>query len=502
MSTLTTYDSTLFEFNTSKGQWIEKTSGELTFLVNKELVLSINDYSFVILSHIQPKGPSAIAMRVTTNNQFGSNEELIIAVRFARELDVRNLFTMLSRYPALDYTPLQRWRRLNRRVPSWFLAMDSSQQQNIEGLVSRAETKLFEDGFIQRLLAQTHKLSPMQIDEVIDLFQPWRRGKPGGGTNRHNRQHGSHCFDNLPSIYNPLLSRTVINPAIYQGNVSPNQGADKWVQGSRQNQSEVTPAQQLHLEYKKDFPTLKLQEEDQARTENLMNNCGITGPNLNPRNNVAGNQRVNFQENHSPTANRSNQNLRYPMQHFRRSRLSAPTTPAPRQRVRHASLMTPEGTYIPTDKFFRTRTPSAQLFFQSDRAYAALEQIPNSDARMHNHTDLKQFNIEHVPSNNWPCPAANAHHLSMDYLNPNTLKRQRNLGGLKEEKFSDTGILEENFMNSGTGKLNRSVSAPTDSQRTYPLTVKNLASYNKRVAPFKGDYKTIVRRWLNKSLSN
>lgn len=124
---------------------------------------------------------------------------------------------------------------------------------------------------------------------------------------------------------------------------------------------------------------------------------------------------------------------------------------------------------------------------------------------MHNHVNQKQFHTEHTPSANMPGLVTNTNQLSMDYLNPNIMKKRRKMSGLSEEKLSDTALFEESFMNIENNegwRLNRSVSAPPDFQRTsYPLTVKNLASYNKQVTPFKGDYKTIVRRWLSKSLS-
>jgi len=310
----------------------------------------------------------------------------------------------------------------------------------------------------------------------------------------------------LPSFYSPPLSRPVITPAIYHTNVNPNQFVASLGRGLRQPQSEVAQSQQLHVEYPNNFPKFnKFSQEDHSKTDNVMNASGIATHNLNPGHNISGNHRWNFQGHMTPPVVRTNRGLIYPVQQFRRSRLASSGLPAQRQRARHSSLMTPEGTYIPFDKFVRARTPSAQIVLHSDMAYSPAEQITNLETRLQ-HSNQNQFTRENTISNVFPSPTENTHEAQLDGLNMHVIDEQRKFNGLSEEKLSESPILTENFANvenKAVEKPFRCKSAPLESLYTsYPLTIKNLASYNKQVTPFKGDYKTIVRRWLNKSFSN
>jgi len=507
MSTLTLLDSTLFEFSKPKQQWIEKASGEVTFSIDKDLAVSIDDHHFIVQSHIQPKGPSAIAMRVTTNESQRKGTDLIIAVRFARELDCRHLFNHLRAPWLLDNSSHYRSTLQNRRVvhiPPWFLRMDLSQQHNIRLLVSRAETKMLEDGIIQRQLAGIYKFSPVQIDELINFFQPCWRGASGGGPKRHRRQYNICGYENcaLPSLYNAPLSRPDMTPPIFQPALNTSSFVAGAGCGSRQYQAEVARAQQLPLEYLNNVPKLnKNLQEDHATIENPWNPGGNTRHQFNPGQNIVANQRWNFQGNFTPPVFHTNRDLSYPTQHFRRSRLS-PTVTAQRQRARHLSLMTPEGTYTPFEKFTRARTPSAQIFLHPELSYSPAERFSNQDARLHIHPNQKQP-TGNTMSNIFQSPTENTHELNLDTFNSQTINKTRNLIGRSEGKLSDTAIFSEILIDEESKKpekTTRCTSAPLGRHTSYPLTLKNLASYNKQVVPIKGDYKTIVRRWLNKSI--
>jgi hypothetical protein len=381
-------------------------------------------------------------------------------------------------------------------------------QKNIIVLVTKADNKIMEDGTIQRQMSGIYNIRNVHIDELIEIFQPWRRGAPGGGSTRHSPRFGGYGYENctLPSFYSPPLSRPVITPAIYHSNVNPNQFVSSLGRGLRQPQTEVARSQQLHVEYPNNFPKFnKFPQEDHTKTDNLLNASGLATHNLNPGQTMLGNHRWNFQGHMTPPVVRTNRGLIYPIQQFRRSRLNTSDLPGQRQRARHSSLMTPEGTYIPFDKFVRARTPSAQIVFHSDMAYSPAEQITNLETHLQ-HSNQKLFTMENTVSNAFPSPTENIHEPQLDGLNMHAIDKQRKINGLSEEKLSESPILTENFVNAETKaaeKPFRCKSAPLESLYTsYPLTIKNLASYNKQVTPFKGDYKTIVRRWLNKSFSN
>jgi len=437
-------------------------------------------------------------VRVTTNESPRRGADMIIALRFARELDCRHLFNLLARSPwcsdnSSHYRSTLQNRRL-ARVPPWFLGMELSQQQNIRVLVSRAETKMLEDGTIQRQLAGIYKLSPAEIDELIDYFQPYWRGAPGGGSKRLRRQNHSYSFENgvLPSLYNTPLTRPDMNSPIFQSSQSHNQLGASAGFGSRH----------LSSEYPNNFSKLnKGLQEDHTTVENSLNPNGISGNHFNPGQNIIGSQRWDFQGHFTPPAYHPTRGRSYPMHNFRQSRIS-PSAHAHRRRARHSSLMTPEGTYIPFEKFTRARTPSAQLFLHPELSYTPVEQISNPDTRLHLHPNQKQA-MENGMSNVFLSPTENTHELNFDGLNSHVI-HMPNLEGISEGKLSDTDIMQENLVDEKSKKAEkpaRSTSAPMESLHTpYPLTVKNLASYNKQVAPFNGDYKTIVRRWLSKSI--
>jgi len=184
MATLTTYGSTVFKFNRSEKKWKEKGSGDVTFsLKGDQLVVSVGKLSFIVQGGVRPKGSKAIVMRGKEMRQETSGDAIILAVRFERERDSRNLFTMLSCTPWIrphrSRTNRSKGSRRNtpskRPPPPWFLAMGTREQENVRALVSNAQVAYLEDGTIQRQLGTVYKLTPSQIEDAIDYFQPWLR---------------------------------------------------------------------------------------------------------------------------------------------------------------------------------------------------------------------------------------------------------------------------------------------------------------------------------------
>lgn len=184
MATLTTYGSTVFKFNRSEKKWKEKGSGDVTFsLKGDQLIVSVGKLSFIVQGGVRPKGSKAIVMRGKEMRQENSGDAIILAVRFERERDSRNLFTMLSCTPWIRPQRSRTGRSKGQRrstgskrpPPAWFLGMGTREQENVRALVSNAQVAYLEDGTIQRQLGTVYKLTPSQIEDAIDYFQPWLR---------------------------------------------------------------------------------------------------------------------------------------------------------------------------------------------------------------------------------------------------------------------------------------------------------------------------------------
>merc|ERR1719433_936252 len=153
-------------------------------------------------------------------------EAIILAVRFERERDSRSLFSMLSNTPWIRpqrgggrKTKQPRNKSRRRPPPPWFLAMGTREQENVRALVSNAQIEYLEDGTIQRQLATIYKLTPQQIDEAIDFFQPWLKlGNAAGGGSRSFSIGTRTDVSSLPSIH---TSKIVPNIAPLQRVRSP-----------------------------------------------------------------------------------------------------------------------------------------------------------------------------------------------------------------------------------------------------------------------------------------
>merc|ERR1719410_584070 len=104
-------------------------------------------------------------------------------------------------------------RRFNKPPPPWFMATGTREQENIRALVSNAQIAYLEDGTIQRQLATIYKLTPQQIDEAIDFFQPWLKlGNAAGGGSRSFSIGTRTDVSSLPSIHTGKLDYKPMAP--------------------------------------------------------------------------------------------------------------------------------------------------------------------------------------------------------------------------------------------------------------------------------------------------
>jgi len=147
-----------------------------------------------------------VVMRVRDDSPT-KGETIILAVRFERERDTRNLFTLLASTPWIRPRPRSGKHQRRRAPPPFFMSMGIREQENIRALVSNAERKYVEDGTIQRQLTTIYKMTPVQIEEAIHFFQPWlRRSKPTGAGKRQGHYRsaslslGTRTESSLPSI--------------------------------------------------------------------------------------------------------------------------------------------------------------------------------------------------------------------------------------------------------------------------------------------------------------
>jgi len=274
MNTLSTYGSTVFKFDRSGKKWKELGSGVISFtLKDDRLLISVNALTFFVQGGVRQKGPKAVVMRVRDDSlSKGKSENIILAVRFERERDARNLFTLLASTQWIR--PRHRGRKPRRREPpAFFMSMGTREKENIRALVANAEQQYIEDHTIQRQLAVIYKMTPLQIEEAINFFQPWlRHSSATVKRSTHPRAPSlsvTRTESSLPSIRTSKLPKgrkppshptpagstrpggslrahapSHISPQLELGAVGLGQGE---VEG-KQNKPEIAVAERLHLE--------------------------------------------------------------------------------------------------------------------------------------------------------------------------------------------------------------------------------------------------------------
>merc|ERR1719173_65582 len=135
MNTLQTYGATVFKFDRAGKKWQELGSGVVSFTLKEDrLVISVNALTFFVQGGVHQKGPKAVVMRVRDDSSTkGKSENIILAVRFERERDARNLFTLLA---STQWIRPRRGRHRRRSTPTFFMAMGKREQENIRALVA------------------------------------------------------------------------------------------------------------------------------------------------------------------------------------------------------------------------------------------------------------------------------------------------------------------------------------------------------------------------------
>merc|ERR1719233_357619 len=147
-------------------------------------------------------GKKAVVMRVkedSTKCKKVKPETIIIAIRFARLMDSKHVFSLLKLTPYIR--PRRRTKPVRGPPPAFFLAMSTRERENVRALISRAKPKYIEDGTIQRQLTVVYKMTIEQIEEAIDFFHPWLSAADSRRRS-HYREHSFSRTDNssLPSI--------------------------------------------------------------------------------------------------------------------------------------------------------------------------------------------------------------------------------------------------------------------------------------------------------------
>jgi len=304
MNTLQTYGATVFKFDRSGKKWKELGSGVVSFtLKDDRLLISVNALTFFVQGGVRQKGPKAVVMRVRDDSST-KGENIILAVRFERERDARNLFTLLASTQWIR--PRTRGRKPPRRrpPPAFFMSMGTREQENIRALVSNAELRYIEDHTIQRQLKAIYKMTPSQIEEAINFFQPWLRHSKASGNKKSSHYHapslslGTRTDSSLPSIRTSKLVKGRIPPnyttpagstrpagslrAHAPSNIAPGVvtlGPVEVEAEGKQDKPEHT-GEQLHLESNevKERPTPRVRKSSTSRKEEIPLDKNLSPP--------------------------------------------------------------------------------------------------------------------------------------------------------------------------------------------------------------------------------
>lgn len=198
--------STIFKFHRSEKKWREKGYGDVAFLLKgDELMVGLGKQSFFVKGGIRPKGPNAVVMRVWGIETNSNEPDMILAVRFGKERDAKKLSAMLS-----DKMLDKRMVRMSRTarklgkppLPSWFASLSRTQRSNVQSLIKNGNPKYLNDGTIHMQLAKMYDLSPGQVEEVINYFNPRRAGTKHRDMHRRAVSWSMNSGSSFPSFSN------------------------------------------------------------------------------------------------------------------------------------------------------------------------------------------------------------------------------------------------------------------------------------------------------------
>jgi len=203
MNKLLISGATLFMFNPVEKKWRQRGNGDVTFSVNfKDLMISLGKLSFLVKGGIRSKGTRSVVMRVKEDYALDKKAR-ILACRFERARDVETLFVLLSGKRSCG----RKWsaKQALRTPPPWFLAMQKCNQEKIKALVSKGNPQYIRDGIVQRELIALYNMTPAQVNEVIELYNPGALQNPskdtsGQGRNRVKIPSFDQSVITLPSV--------------------------------------------------------------------------------------------------------------------------------------------------------------------------------------------------------------------------------------------------------------------------------------------------------------
>merc|ERR1719419_1689805 len=88
--------ATIFMFSPVEKKWRLKANGEVTFSLNVDLQISVGNISYFVKGGVRSKGTRSVVMRIRDERTKDKGAR-ILACRFERSRDVKNLFTLISR---------------------------------------------------------------------------------------------------------------------------------------------------------------------------------------------------------------------------------------------------------------------------------------------------------------------------------------------------------------------------------------------------------------------
>jgi len=399
--------STIFKFHRSEKKWREKGCGDVSFLLKgDELMVGLGKQSFFVKGGIRPKGPNAVVMRVWGIETSSNEPDMILAVRFGKERDAKKLSAMLSD-KMLDKS-MVRMSRTARKLgkpplPSWFASLSRNHRSNIQSLIKNANPKYLNDGTIHMQLARMYDLSPGQVEEVVNFFNPRRAGTKQRDMHRRAVSWSMNSGSSFPSFSNH-------NPSGWSG------------------------SKRYHAQIGLPHPPVKSPQKPRVVNGRHMRLPNSTGT---------------FKRDQSSRGNLSE--------------FSA-------QRLRNPPILRPHEI---------GPNPNTQLLRKNNSS--------------------KVLNKSNIPTDFKGKPGFEE--------NLRATPEEAN-GNFSQEKLAQLGPI---FENSNPTQGNRGSStdrgnSPEDivekdsNLPLSPLTKQNLLLYNRMKPPLKGDYRTIVRTWLQKSI--
>lgn len=189
---ITFSDTTIFKFNRSARKWREKGHGSITFLLRgDDLMIVLGKQCFFVNDGIRPKGPNSFVVRVWRKGASTDSPDMILAIRFARERDPQRLAALLPDQ-ILDqhqFKISKKPHKPRKQPPPWLSSLGRRNKHSMQSFIQNARIKDLKNGRVHGQLAKMYRLSPWQVEEAIDFFY-----------NMHRMVRKRDIYSQLPSL--------------------------------------------------------------------------------------------------------------------------------------------------------------------------------------------------------------------------------------------------------------------------------------------------------------